>query len=164
MTHERTVVVLRWLGWWATSMLLWLALVSNLNGSDAIVGAGVSAIAATMAEFIRQAEHGSFAASPRMLRHALRLPLLITRDTFTVYAALYRAVVRRRPLTGKWSVIEVAQPEPQDRSGGRQLLATLGISVTPNAFVADFDERSDAAMIHQLVPDGSASLEELIHR
>src|SRR5436189_283227 len=131
-----------WLGWWIASMLLWLALTSTLKASEAIVGMGASAIAATAAEIVRINLPRKIRVRVRWLRHAWRLPYHIVSDTITVFSRLGRSVVTQAQPRGSFEWLEMRHDGEKALDGGRHLIATMGISVSPNTYVVGFDERT----------------------
>ena len=83
-----------WLAWWVVLMSFWVALDDSLATDELLAGAGAAAIAALVAELAWYQAAMRFRMRPGWLAPALRLPGQVARDTVTVYAALWRRLVR----------------------------------------------------------------------
>ncbi len=142
-----------WLAWWAGSMLLWLLLTSTVNPSEAIVGAGASAIAATVAEVLRRTSPIGFRPDPRWFLMARRIPAAIVTDTWTVARALVLHVLGIRRVRGTLRAVPFEHgPEGDPRADARRALATIAVTSTPNTFVIGIDPERNEMLVHQLQP------------
>lgn len=145
-------VVGPWLGWWALAMLLWLALTSTVNASEAIGGVGASCVAATFAEVTRRKASIGFWPRRRWLLRAWRIPVQVLTDTVLVYRALFLHLTRRRRVRGTLRAVPLPHGAPDDaRRSARGALVTVGVSMTPNTFVIGIDPEKDEMLVHQLV-------------
>jgi multisubunit Na+/H+ antiporter MnhE subunit len=144
--------LLPWLGWWALSMALWLLLTSTVNGAEAIVGVGASAVTATATELIRA--HGAFGFRPRVrwVLLALRIPIRIATDTVKVFGALVMHITGRKRVRGSWRAVPFRYGREGDaRDVARRGFAIIGISISPNSVALDIDPQRNELLIHQLV-------------
>jgi len=151
---------LPWLAWWAASMLLWLVLTTTVDKAEAIVGAGVAAIAATAGEVVRTRVRFGFRPRLRWFRHALRLPSSIAKDTWTVLVVLFDHVTGRKRVRGVWRSVPFHHGRDGDPvAGARRALVTAGVTTTPNSIVIGIDPDRDELFVHQL----SSTREDLLH-
>jgi multisubunit Na+/H+ antiporter MnhE subunit len=134
-------------------MLLWLLLTSTVDKAEAIVGAGASLIAATVAEAVRA--QGTFGFAPRAawLRRAWLIPVRIGVESLQAFAVLANHVTGRKRVRGTYRTVEFRHGGTGPRDGARRALATVAVSVSPNTFVIGFDPDEDVVLIHQLRPD-----------
>jgi multisubunit Na+/H+ antiporter MnhE subunit len=155
-------VVVAWLVTWVLSMLLWLWLTATTNVSEAIVGAGAAAIAATAFEVVREREAPKFRPRLRWFRRAPLIPLLVVRDTAVVFHELARQLAggRRRP--GRLHALPMPALHDEAEASAFHLVATVGISLTPNTYVVGFDHDRDELLVHQLRPTRPRSLDEVL--
>ena len=118
---------------------------------EVLAGAGAAAIAALIAVLALHQAAVRLRIRPRWLVPALRLPGQVAADTVTVYAALWRRMVRgEQPDSGF-----VTEPA---RYGGdtaedmtRRVLLTGARSLAPNEFALGIDAETDTMVLHQLV-------------
>src|SRR5580698_8972711 len=83
-----------WLGWWVLMMSFWVMLDDSIATDELLAGAGAAAIAALLAELATYQAATRFRMRIRWLVPALRLPGQVAADMVTVYAALWRRLVR----------------------------------------------------------------------
>ena len=141
-----------WLGWWAVAMVTWLLVTSTIAGSEAIVGVGASAIAATFAELVRTNVSPKFRPRARWLWKARRLPWRMVSDTALVMASLWGHVTRTRQARGSFRAIPFRHGDPEDPTDvARRALAEIGVSLTPNTVVVGIDPSRDLLLVHELV-------------
>ena len=145
--------VVFWLTWWAALTVLYWLLVFKTEPAELVAGAICGAISATGAELVRR--HGSvrFAPGWGWVPSLASLPLLTVRDTFRLVGVLWRVIVRREDVRGRY----VALPFKGAHGGGtegasRRAVAKFVGSVAPNSLVVGFAERHDRVLLHQLVP------------
>jgi multisubunit Na+/H+ antiporter MnhE subunit len=143
-----------WLIWWALLTGLYWLLVFKTEPAELVAGAICGAISATGTDLVRR--HGSlrFALEWRWLRALLPLPWLVLRDTATLLRVLWRVIVRREDVRGRF----VARPfEGAHRRGakaaGRRAVIKFAGSVAPNSLVVGFADRHDRVLLHELVPN-----------
>ena len=142
----------QWLIWWAILTALYWLLVFKTEPAELVAGAVCGAISATGAELVRR--HGSVQFSPgwRWLPALLPLPGLVVRDTFRLAGVLWRVIVRREDVRGRF----VALPFERERRGvdpaSRRAVAKFVGSVAPNSLVVGVADRHDRVLLHQLEP------------
>ncbi len=85
-----------WLAWWVVLMSLWMMVDDSLATDELLAGAGAAAIAALVAELAGHQAAVRFRMRFEWLAPALRLPGQVASDTATVYAALWRRLIRGR--------------------------------------------------------------------
>jgi len=146
---------------WATSMVLWLWLAATKNLSEAIVGFGASAVAATGLAVVRGKDA---LVRPRLawLRPAVALPLVVARYTVTVLGALWRHVVGGQHVRSELALVTIDEPHDETAARSLHLVATVGVSLAPNTFVVGFDRQRGTMLVHQLVPRQPESVKDLL--
>jgi multisubunit Na+/H+ antiporter MnhE subunit len=133
-------------------MLLWLLLTSTMNASEAIVGFGPSAVAATATELIRSTRAFGFRPRLRWLRLGAGLPVRIATDTVTVFGALLLHVTGRKRVRGSWKAIPFRHGRDGNaRDAARRGLTTIAVTMSPNSIVVEIDPERDELVVHQLV-------------
>jgi multisubunit Na+/H+ antiporter MnhE subunit len=126
-------------------MSLWVMLDDSLNTDELLAGAGAAAIAALVAELVTYQAATRFRVRPRWLAPVLKLPWAVASDMITVYAALWRRLVRGEQPDSAF----VSEPVEAGESETHRVLL-LGVrSVAPNAFALGIDD--DTMVLHQLV-------------
>lgn len=145
-----------WLAWWVLMMALWVMIDDSIQFDELLAGAGAAALAALGAEV------AAYQASVRLgigrggglAGEVLRLPAQVVKDTAAVFAAL----VRRRPPSGEYAEIALpALPGGPGPAGeaGRVLLTGIR-SFAPGTFVVGLDPDRGTMLVHRLAaPRGS---------
>jgi multisubunit Na+/H+ antiporter MnhE subunit len=133
-------------------MALWLLLTSTLAGSEAIVGVGASAIAATFAEMSREHVAPRFRPRARWLARGWRVPVAMVTDTWLVLLALWGELTGTKRVRGSLRTVPFHHGGERDpRASARRALAEIGVSMTPNTVVIGVDPDRDVLVVHQLV-------------
>jgi multisubunit Na+/H+ antiporter MnhE subunit len=142
-----------WLIWWAALTVLYWLLVFKTEPAELVAGAVCGAISATGTELVRR--HGSvrFAPGWGWLPSLLTLPRLIVQDTLRLVGVLWRVIVRREDVRGRF----VALPFKGAHGGGargasRRAIAKFVGSVAPNSLVVGFADRHNRILLHELMP------------
>jgi len=140
-----------WLAWWVLLLSFWIAVDDSLAVDEVLAGAGAAAIAAFVVDLALYQAAVRLRIRPRWLVPALRLPGQVAADTLTVYAALWRRMVRgEQPDSGF-----VAEPARYGGEGAeditRRVLLIGARSLAPNAFALGIDAETDTMVLHQLV-------------
>jgi multisubunit Na+/H+ antiporter MnhE subunit len=143
-----------WLGWWVVLMALWVILDDSLESDELLAGAGAAVIAATVAELAMHQAGTRFDARLGWFPRALRLPGQVLADTWTVYAALWRLVVRREQPDSAFVTEPVRYGDNSPRGVTRRTLLIGARSLAPNQFVLGMDAETDTLVIHKLVGGG----------
>jgi multisubunit Na+/H+ antiporter MnhE subunit len=142
-----------WLAWWAACMLIWLLLTTTWAGAEAVAGAGASAVAATAAAIVRRQARTNFRPRLRWFRRAWMVPVQIARDSWRSFGILLGHVSGRRRVRGTLRAVPFRHGSESPRDDARRALATVGLTMTPNAIVIGFDEERDEILVHQLWAD-----------
>jgi multisubunit Na+/H+ antiporter MnhE subunit len=144
-----------WFAWWALMMSFWVALDDSLRADELIVGAAATALAAATAVVVghlaRVRAGFKVAWLPAAIGGALALPGRVAQETFLVFAALAKTLVRREPPSGGFREISVRYGDDSPAGVTRRTLLTGEKSLAPNAFVVDFDAERDIMLVHELV-------------
>jgi hypothetical protein len=141
------------LTWWAIALGLWMLLVFKTEPAEIVAGAVAAALAATGAELVRLRGYAPFSPELRWGRGLVRLPRDVLVDTWRMLRLLVLHFARGQPVGGRFRTVHFeacAGREP--RKQARRAVATWVGGVSPNTYVLGFDERRDAAVVHQLVP------------
>ena len=143
-----------WLIWWVLLMSLWVMLDDSLATDELLAGAGAAALAALVAEVASYQAATRFRMRIRWLVPALRLPGQVAGDMVTVYAALWRRLVRGEQPDSAF-VTEPARFGDDTPAGvTRRVLLIGGRSLAPNAFALGIDRDTETMVLHQLVVKG----------
>jgi hypothetical protein len=141
---------------WALLTVLYWLLVFKTEPAELIAGVVCGAISAFGADLVRR--HGAvhLALADWGFMHAVvALPRHTVRDTVLLARVVWRVVVRREQVEGRF----LAQPFPGARgrgpeAAGRRAMAKLVGSVAPNTLVVGFADNKDLVLLHQLVDTG----------
>ena len=103
-----------WLAWWVLLLSFWIAVDDSLAVDEVLAGAGAAAIAAFIADLALYQAAVRLRIRPRWLVPALRLPGQVAADTLTVYAALWRRMVRgEQPVRDRPHLLVDVRPGPR---------------------------------------------------
>jgi multisubunit Na+/H+ antiporter MnhE subunit len=139
------------LAWWAVLLAAWLLLVETVALPELLVGAAAAALAASVAETVRELGYVRFAPRLGWLRHAPRVGAQVLVDCGILFAALARRLVQGRDVHGVMLRIPVRYGGDGARDAARRALLNFGVSITPNSYVVDLDGETSTVLIHQLV-------------
>jgi len=137
--------------WWAALFALWLLLVESVATAELMAGVVASALAASVAEAVREREYVRFAPAASWLRFVPRLVWQVLEDCWILGVALARQLAGGRPARGVISRVPMRYGDDSGRAAARRALLNFGISITPNSYVIDFDAETSTAVLHQLV-------------
>jgi multisubunit Na+/H+ antiporter MnhE subunit len=142
-----------WLAWWVVLTAFYLLLVFKTETAELVAGAVCGAISATGAELVRR--HGRLRFRPgwRWLPALRHLPGDTVRDCGLLVAVLWRVLVRREDVRGRFITVPFSGAAGSDAedAGRRAVTKWLG-SVAPNTLVVGFTKRTEGVVVHQLVP------------
>ena len=139
------------LAWWAVLLVVWLLFVDSLALPELLAGAAAAAVAASVAETVRELGYVRFAPRLAWMRHAPRVGWQVLVDCGVLFAALARRLARRRALHGVMLRLPVRYGDDSARDAARRALLNFGVSITPNSYVVDLDAETSTVLIHQLV-------------
>jgi len=143
-----------WLVWWVLLTSLWVMLDDSLATDELLAGAGAAAIAALVAELATHEAATRFRMRIRWLAPALRLPGQMGADMVTVYAALWRRLIRGEQPNSAFVTERVRFGNDTPAGVTRRVLLIGGRSIAPNAFALGIDRGSETMVLHQLVVKG----------
>jgi multisubunit Na+/H+ antiporter MnhE subunit len=143
-----------WLVWWVLLMSLWVMLDDSLAADELLAGAGAAAIAALVAELATYQAATRFRMRIGWLGPALLLPGQVAADLVTVYAALWRRLVRGEQPDSAFVTEPVRYGDDTPAGVTRRVLLIGGRSIAPNAFALGIDRGSETMVLHQLVVKG----------
>jgi multisubunit Na+/H+ antiporter MnhE subunit len=143
-----------WLAWWILLMSLWVMLDDSLATDELLAGAGAAALAALVAELASYRAAIRFRMRLKWLVLALRLPGQVVGDMVTVYAALWRRLVRGEQPASAFVTEPVRFGDDTPAGVTRRVLLIGARSVAPNAFALGIDPGTETMFLHQLVAKG----------
>ncbi len=132
-------------------MSLWVAIDDSLQPDELLAGAGAAALAALAAEAVTSQAAVRLRIRPRWLLAAVRLPGDVGRDTWLLFGALVRLLLRREPPHSEFAVLPVRYGGGTPHGETRRVLLTWAGSLAPNTFVLGMDAERDVMVVHRLV-------------
>ena len=142
-----------WLTWWAALTVLYWLLVFKTEPAELVAGAVCGAISATGTELVRR--HGSVRFSPgwSWLPMLLPLPALVVRDTLRLVGVLWRVIVQREEVRGRFVALPFKGAYGGDvETASRRAITKFVGSIAPNSLVVGFADRHDRVLLHELEP------------
>lgn len=140
-----------WVTWWVLLMSLWMVLDDSTDTDELLAGAGAAALAATLAELVGYQAGNRFRMRIEWLVPAFRLPGQVASDTVTVFAALWRRLVRGQEPPSGFRALPVRFGDDSAEGKTRRFLLVAAESVAPNTFVLGMDKQQNLMFVHQLV-------------
>jgi multisubunit Na+/H+ antiporter MnhE subunit len=140
-----------WLVWWVLMMSFWVMLDDSVNTDELLAGAGAAALAASLAEIVTYQAASRFRMRIEWLVPALRLPGQVARDMVTVYAALWRCLVRGEQPPSAFLELPARFGDDSPEGMTRRALLIGGTSVAPNTFALGIDKDREVMVVHRLV-------------
>lgn len=140
-----------WLAWWLLLLSFWIAVDDSLAVDEVLAGVGAAAIGAFIAVLALHQAAVRLRIRPRWLVPALRLPGQVAADTVTVYAALWRRIVRGEQPDSGFVTKPARYGDDTAEDTTRRVLLTGARSLAPNEFVLGIDAETDTMVLHLLV-------------
>jgi len=147
-------VLLRWLCSWLVLLVIWLAFVGVVAYVEIAAGAIAAALAVTAMEGVRSRGLQDLLPEPGVATRALRVPLDIAVESWTVMRVLGTAAVRRRPPHGRLQSVSFEPPGTSRTSATRAFMAWLD-SISPNEYVLEVEDEDGRAATHVLVANST---------
>ncbi|MGI8903038.1 MAG: hypothetical protein ACR2IP_05140 [Solirubrobacteraceae bacterium] len=147
----RRGAVLAWVGWWVACAAIYLVLVDTVALAELVTGAVIAIISASGATLLRAQRRAVMRPDPRWLLALWRPLAAYPRDLVT----LTRALVRRRPVPGRFYALVFDPGSDDARSAARRVLGPTAGSFAPNTMIVGFDPERGLLLIHQLVPSAN---------
>jgi hypothetical protein len=142
--------------WWALLSGLYLLLVFKTETAELVAAVVCGAISATGTELVRR--HGSVRLKLPgwgWLRAVATLPRHTVVDTWRLLGVLWRVVVRREDVRGRFIALPFKGGRGRSpEAAGRRAVAKLVGSVAPNTLVVGFANEKERVLLHQLVDTG----------
>jgi multisubunit Na+/H+ antiporter MnhE subunit len=148
-----------WLVWWVLMMSLWVMLDDSISTDELLAGGGAAALAALLAELVCYQAGARFRMRIEWVIPALSLPGQVVRDLVTVYAALWRRLVRGEQPPSAFLELPAHFGDHSPQGVTRRTLLIGGTSVAPNTFALGIDEGSGVMVVHRLVARQAADEE-----
>lgn len=143
-----------WFAWWVLMMSFWVIVDDSIEADELLVGAGVAALAALLAEVAGYQAATRLRMRIEWLGPALRLPLEVARDTGTVLLALWRQLALRQPPRSGFREVGVRYGGETLEDKTRRALLIAAQSLAPNTFALGLDAERNVMVVHQLVLPG----------
>ena len=140
-----------WLAWWILLMSFWVIMDDSLATDELLAGAGAAALGATLAELVGHQSGLRFRIRIEWLTPALRLPGQVARDTWIVFAALWRRVAHGEEPRSGFLAVPMSRPGAADDERSWRVLEVWRVSVAPNSFALGIDKDRHVMIVHQLV-------------
>lgn len=140
-----------WLVWWVLLMALWVWADDSLLLAELVVGAIAAALAATLAEFAQYQANTHVRLRAEWVARLLELPLLVARDTWIVFSALWRQLVKGIPPPSGFREEPLVHGGDDYESDTRRAVMLGMRSAAPNKIALDIDPERDVMVTHQLV-------------
>ena len=141
-----------WLVSWVLLWALYVLLVFKTEPAEIVAGAVCGAIGATGAAVVRAQAKVRFAPARGWWRGLPHLPREVVRDTWLLVGVLWRVLVRREAVRGRFITLDFPGVEGESAEAvSRRAVAKWYGSVAPNTLVVGFDEDSERVLLHQLV-------------
>jgi hypothetical protein len=137
---------------WILLSLLYVVLVFKTQFAEYVAGVICGAVSAVGVDMVRRHSPVRFAFGLGWLRGAARLPGEVLIDTGRLIGVLWRVLVRREDVRGRYLVVPFKGARgTAPEAAGRRAVATWVGSIAANTLVVGFDEQHDRVLLHQLV-------------
>jgi predicted lysophospholipase L1 biosynthesis ABC-type transport system permease subunit len=132
---------------------LWMLFVGRWGKTDAVAGAVVAVVAATVAERGRRAARVHPRLALERFARSATMPLIVFADFAVVTYALAASIARRRVVRGRYLARDFAAgPKTTPDGAAHRAWTVLLAGYSPNAYVVDIDPDENVILLHDLVP------------
>lgn len=142
--------VTSWLVWWVLLMAFWVWFDDTLLTSELVVGAIVAALGASLVELAQSQADSHIRIRSEWLAPALKLPLVVARDTWIVFAALAAKLFRGRDPRSEFTEVPARWGEDGPEDAARRAVELWFASFAPNSFALGIDRDRDVMVVHHL--------------
>jgi multisubunit Na+/H+ antiporter MnhE subunit len=151
--------VVAWLAWWVLLLSFWIVVDDSLRTDELLAGAGAAALGAILAEAVSNQAGLRVRLRPEWLGAALRLPAQVGRDTWIVFAALWRQLAHGQPPRSEFRAIPVSGAgnhgaRDDAEATTARVLQVWSHSLAPNSFALGIEPERDVMIVHRLVSAG----------
>ena len=147
---------------WLLLFGLWMLLVGTLTPSEVVAGVAAAAIAVFALEVVIRRQGVRFRPDPRWVLRAWVIPWRTVREFGKLTLALWRGLVLRRRVVGRFVALDFRARGNDGRSVARRAVVTIAGSFAPNTYVVDFDRQRDRVIVHELLSPHSRRLEDVL--
>lgn len=139
--------------WGAVCVGVWLLTLSSVTVPDLCLAVPASLLCGVLALTGRRLVGGRWCPLRGWWTWLLTLPVAVIADTFGVWRAAARAVLRPGE-RGHEHVVHLPASDADDVAATRRALVTLALSASPGSYVVDFDPDRRELLVHTLA-DGA---------
>jgi hypothetical protein len=126
--------------------------VGRWGKTDAVAGAVVAVVAATLAERGRRAARVHPRLALERFGRSATMPLIVFADFGVVTYALAASIARRRVVRGRYLARDFAAGSKTTPEGvAHRAWTVLLAGYSPNAYVVDIDPEENVVLVHDLV-------------
>jgi multisubunit Na+/H+ antiporter MnhE subunit len=136
-------LTLLWLG-------LWLLLEQKWAADELLIGAACALVAALATEAAWGVHLTSFAARPRLLLQAWRLPWIYLSGTVEIFTVLALHLFTRRKAASLLREVRFDAAPDDPQASARRALAIGYTTMTPNFVIIGIDQERCTMLYHQL--------------
>ncbi len=144
-------------------VLLWFFFVYQISLPEFLAGVGAAALTLFALEKALHPEPLHFKPELRWYAQLWRMPVMIAEDLWILLHTLARHT-QRKPSEALFQITPFRTSGDESHQAAQRCLATVFMSVSPNAVVVDIDTEQDVMMFHQVkkapVPTIVRKLEE----
>jgi hypothetical protein len=140
--------------WFVSLVILYMSFVVTATRDEALAAVVVALVVTLfLVRLERITECRARVPLVGWLELARRVPYAVVRESFDLLGpVLWRAVVRRERVAGRWIALRYESDANGARDGfGRRTLVVFGSNLTPNALPLCVDDERERIVLHQLV-------------
>ena len=147
--------------WWALLVLLWIAYVGTLAGTELLAGVAAAFVATIALAVVRAQGLLHFRTDRTWLARAWKEPAQIVYDFGVLTWVLVHALTRRRRVAGEFVSVPFPAGDTHARYAWRRAWVTTVGTMSPNVIVVDIDAGEKTALLHSLDIDAWAGRKPL---
>jgi multisubunit Na+/H+ antiporter MnhE subunit len=147
--------------WWGLLVLLWIAYVGTVAGTELAAGVLAALVAAVALETVRAQGLLHFRTDRVWLLRVWKAPAQIVYDFVLLSWLLVRALARRQRIRGEFLTTPFPTGDLRAAYAWRRAWVTTLGTMSPNVLVVDLDVDDRTAVLHSLDPEAWAGKEPL---